>query len=96
MTKTFFDSPALQGRSKNWPSYFHAIPKRIVAIKQVTSDLPFGPRIICLPRAEFEVCVNSHGAVSAIADDGRLLGLKPDEFVVIEWHPFPEEEPMCK
>jgi hypothetical protein len=28
---------------------------------------------------------NSHGAVAAILDDGRKLGVKPDEFEVVEF-----------
>ncbi len=35
---------------------------------------------------EYYVSVNSLGAVSAIFDNGTCLGLKPDEFEVIEFH----------
>lgn len=55
---------------------------RIRLRHQVSSDLPE----ICRPRlriAEGAVCVaemNQHGAVSARTPEGRLLGIRPDEF----------------
>jgi hypothetical protein len=55
--------------------------------KTVTSDYPFdAARIRAKMDQEYEVWVNAHGAVAAILPSGELLGLKPYEFEVIEWH----------
>lgn len=42
--------------------------------------------LLCIQGNEYYVWVNSYGAVSAILPNGEQLGLKPDEFEVIEWH----------
>lgn len=74
--------------------YQTKIPLKVKMVQTVMSDLPF-----FLPEAkesdypvavggnEYYVSVNSYGAVTAIFDDGRQLGLKPGEFEVIEFHP---------
>lgn len=33
----------------------------------------------------YHTTVNSHGAVCGICDNGQALGVKPDEFEVVEW-----------
>lgn len=38
----------------------------------------------------YEAWTNSHGAVCAICANGELLGLKPHEFEVVEWHEEPK------
>lgn len=38
------------------------------------------------PTAPLIVRANSHGAISACFEDGSSLGLKPEEFVVTQFH----------
>lgn len=79
-------SPALLVQHKDYPREWHGrIPKRIRLQLSVTSGIPYlhaeAPK-----GASYDVWVNSHGAVSAILEDSKLLGLRPTEFKVIEWH----------
>ncbi len=55
--------------------------KRVVLLKDVRGDFPFAHNIIA-PAGVYTPQLNPHGAVSVIANDGQLLGIKPDEF---EW-----------
>ncbi len=55
--------------------------RRIVLLKEVRGDFPIGHNTIAsagvyLPK------LNRHGAVSVVASNGELLGIKPNEF---EW-----------
>ncbi len=52
-------------------------------LRQVKSDLPFGPRLVAEPRlySPAEIDINPHGAVS-VKIDGEWLGIKPEE---MEW-----------
>lgn len=86
--------PALSYRSRHYPErYGSRVPRRvrITASPGVTPDLPlaFLPEnkgMVCRFGEEFDVSTNSHGAVAAIFPDGRQLGLRPDEFEVIDWY----------
>jgi hypothetical protein len=52
--------------------------------KTVIPDVPFcGPDMVAHFGQEYDVVLNQHGAVSIEFGD-RILGLKPDEFDVIE------------
>ncbi len=83
------DSPALQKQSEHYPIYFDGrVPLRVRMLDTVSSELPFGPQNVAYSGGEFECWVNSHGAV-AVFIDGELLGVKPDEFKVLEWHQTP-------
>lgn len=89
--KTSLDSPALKVRSELYPASWHQrVPKRIVMAKTVRSDFEFivtrEKRMIAQIGVEYDCWVNSNGAVCAILEDGDLLGVKPYEFEVIEWH----------
>ncbi len=87
--KTASESPALFGKSKHYPKrYAGKVPSKIRMIKTVHSDIAFFvPRKIlwAYELQEYECWVNCHGAVVAITADGEL-GVKPDEFVVVEYH----------
>lgn len=86
-------SPALEKRSELYPASWHdRVPKRIRMAKTVRSDVPVFlkghssfPDITAHNGIEYDCWVNSHGAVVAILDD-EMLGVKPYEFEVIEWH----------
>lgn len=92
--QTSNDSPALRVRSEHYPASWHdRVPKRIKMAKAVRSDLRFPPFLTARKDAEYPCWVNSHGAVAAILEDGRNLGVKPYEFEVVEWHePVPAKQ----
>jgi hypothetical protein len=82
-------SAALDHQSEHYPASWHGrVPKRVRMAKMVGSDMPMliSPAMTAHKGQEYEVWVNSHGAVAAILPDGRRLGLRPYEFEVIEWH----------
>lgn len=86
--KTASESPALFGQSRHYPKrYAGQVPSKIRMIKTVHSDMAFflRPIIWAYEMQEYECWVNCHGAVVAITGDGEL-GVKPDEFVVVEYH----------
>lgn len=60
-------------------------PKRVRILKRVISEILTRPSLWANPGEEYECDVNPHGAVSIRFLDGNLLGVKPDEFEVIEW-----------
>lgn len=88
MSTTTLDSPALQHRSKHYPERYNGrVPKRVRIDQTVKSDqlaALFGQAMIAHP-GEYDAWVNSHGAVAIILPNGNL-GVKPDEFEVVEWH----------
>jgi hypothetical protein len=58
-------------------------------VKTVRSDVLLrvcaGGSLVAFRHHDYDAWVNQHGAVAAILSGGEL-GLKPDEFEVIEWH----------
>ena len=61
------------------------IPARVKMLKDVHSDLPFiKPALVVYRGFEYEVSCNPFGALSAYVNNEQL-GLKPDEFEVVEW-----------
>ncbi len=86
---------AMIQRSEHYPTKYNGkVPLKVKMLETVTTDLPL---IVLqmqdnenIPMAisgnEYYVNVNSHGAVSAIFEDGQLLGLKSNEFEVVEFH----------
>lgn len=94
MTKT--DSPALTERSEYYPrGWGERVPKLVRVTRRVYSDVPkfyWKPPSVLLRGSIVECWVNKHGAVSGRCTNGQLLGLKPDEFEVVEWHEDDEEE----
>ncbi len=80
-------SPALKIQEESYPASWHGkIPARIRMDKTVVSELPFDPkRLRAVDGCTYDAYVNSYGAVCAIFEDGRMLGLKPYEFTVVVW-----------
>ncbi len=87
--KTASESPALFGKSRHYPKrWCGQVPKKIRMIKTACSDLLIfnrQPILWAYEMQEYECWVNCHGAVTAITPEGGL-GVKPDEFVVVEYH----------
>lgn len=90
--KTPNDSLALKWQSDTYPKRFLGnVPKRVKVIKNTGSDFDEilkanGKSPVRVYKGQmFDVIVNSLGAVTALIGDDEL-GLKPDEFEVIEWH----------
>lgn len=94
--KKALESPSLIKKSTEkgklaWPARFgDKVPLKVLMKETVTSDIPMVlpsvPGLLCIQGNEYHVWVNSYGAVSAILPNGKLLGLKPREFEVTEWH----------
>ena len=73
-----------------YPKQWHnQVPLKVKMNQRVASDFPaiFKPSVECIKGEHYYCWVNSYGALSAILPDGEKLGLKPDEFEVIEFHP---------
>lgn len=80
--------PAVNDRKldKGYP-FGDKYPTTIRVKKYVRSDFAFLESSPAHAKAgqELPAWTNSYGAVSAILPDGRMLGLYPNEFEVIEW-----------
>jgi hypothetical protein len=90
--KKHLESPALTGIfSRTYPAHFNRlVPRKIRMLKHVTSDLPaFLPRVGLAKAGEvYYASTSRNGAVCAILPGGKMIGVKPDEFEVVEWsHP---------
>jgi hypothetical protein len=80
-------SPALESKSEHYPAeYLGRVPKRVRMLRTVRSEWPFSAHRGAYKGDEYDADVNRHGAVSVYVEDGGLLGVKPGEFEVIEWH----------
>lgn len=87
------DCPALHKRSETYP-FGEKVPLFVLMLKTVTADpmpvlgfstCPNGVPPIALIGQRLPAWTNSHGAVAVVLQDGELLGVKPDEFEVVEW-----------
>jgi hypothetical protein len=82
------DCPALHARhiDKGYP-FGDRIPSKIRMIKTVASDFAFLGNVPppCIVSEVYPAWTNSYGAVSAVHPNGQKLGVKPDEFEVVEW-----------
>lgn len=89
------DCPAMRLQSKDYPARFMGrVPKTIRMRRTVQADwplraLPEYQSLIAEHGMSYPAYTNSHGAVCAVLDDGRKLGVKPDEFEITEWHDRP-------
>lgn len=85
-------SMALKYQSPHYPErYHHRVPWKVRMLKTVRPDFAFllkDPRLANVG-AVYECTVNSHGAVAVILPNGEELGVKPDEFEVVDWHGAP-------
>jgi hypothetical protein len=82
-------SPALFDQSEHYPQRYEGqVPLKVKMVSTVTEDLPWRSEkpIRCYDRSEYYVRVNKYGAVTALLQNGNRLGLKPGEFMVVEWH----------
>ena len=80
------DSPALTEQSEHYPaSWGGKVPLRVRMEVTVISEIP-GEQCSAVVGREYDAWVNSYGALSAILEDGEMLGLKPHEFTVTAWH----------
>lgn len=59
------------------------VPARVRVLKEQFGDGPF--RGAGVPAGEHDCRCNKWGAVSVSARDGKLLGLRPDEFEPVAW-----------
>ena len=82
------DCPALSCRwqDKGYP-FGNRIPLTIKFTQTVRPDFPMSADRTAEGHEGdmFPAWTNSYGAVSALMPDGKLLGVKPNEFVVTEW-----------
>lgn len=63
----------------------HEALTHIRLTKRMTGDFPIGHTTIAEPGV-YEAHLNPHGAVSIVAGNGKLLGLKPGEFEWVATH----------
>ncbi len=85
-------SPALHNQSDVYPERYNGrVPLRVKMLMDVGPDLPWyiemikAKTVTAVAGQEYEVYVNSHGAVMAVIGN-EMLGLRPDEFEVTAWH----------
>lgn len=77
----YYKTAALQSNHGSCPRPKY-IPKRVLVLHTVSSDIPGGPRI---GTGEYDVECNPLGAVSVKTTSGKMLGLRLSEFEVLEW-----------
>jgi len=83
---TAADSPALTVQNHGYPpEWKRRVPLSVRVQRTVSSDLPY-VEAQAAKGVTYPVWVNSNGAVSAILPNGEALGLKPQEFNVVDWH----------
>jgi len=103
MSDDIIDCPALHQQSANYP-FGRRVPKTVRMLRHVTPDPMPGIGLAYLdqgkpiPEATAEALIpvwtNSYGAVAAVLPDGQRLGLKPDEFEVVEWIDLDPPDPL--
>lgn len=91
--ETILDCPAMHSQSEDYPTRFMGrVPKTIRMRRAVQADEPMRSLseewrgVIAEHGMLYPAYTNSHGAVSAVLDDGKKLGVKPDEFEIVTWH----------
>jgi hypothetical protein len=58
------------------------IKGKVILINKVTGDWPFNN--VMAPAGVYDAYVNPYGAVSVMATNGEMLGVKPNEFKWLE------------
>ncbi len=92
--ENIIDCPALHEKSKLYP-FGDRVPKKVKMLKTAMSDPvplfmqlhkrePIKP-LVASCDSTLDCWTNKHGAV-AVLINGEKLGVKPDEFEIIEWH----------
>jgi len=86
-------SPALKYKSPGYPVRFEGqVPKMVQMTKTVYSDIPLPGMPYARCGEVHWVSVNSHGAVTVLFSENKELGVKSDEFEVVEYHKTMEPE----
>ena len=91
------ESSALSWRDSSYPACYRGrVPWKIRVLKEIKSDIPAiwaikpnDPATVLHSGDIVECRVNMYGAVAGIRANGELLGLKPGEFEVIQFHGEP-------
>lgn len=87
------DCPALHERchGKGYP-FGERVPSKIRMTCSVSSDFAFLPNAAppAFVSLTYDAWTNSYGAVAAVMENGKKLGVKPGEFEVVEWHNLSE------
>ncbi len=92
MSTTPRGGSALQNQSEHYPESFGGrVPKRIRMLRTVTVVWQLAmlqpDQDGFVERSEvYEATTNVYGAVSAYSRTGQPVGVKPDEFEVVEWY----------
>lgn len=60
------------------------VPSRVRLNRRVRGDFPIGHQT-CADAGDYDCECNQYGAVTIMAQNGRLLGLKFDEFEPLAW-----------
>jgi len=68
----------LEHRPPKW------VPSRVRLKTDVCGDPPFGSKIIAYA-GEHDCYANGYGAISVIASNGKLVGVRPKEFDPLGW-----------
>lgn len=97
-TENQIDCPALHKRSNSYP-FGNRVPRTVLMLKAVTADpmpgigLSYikGDAPVAKEGQTYPVWTNSHGAVTAVMENGIRLGLRPAEFEVDSWHDLAAE-----
>lgn len=58
--------------------------RRIILMRDIHGDFPF--QHVCAPAGVHDAYMNPYGAVSVIATNGEMLGIKPNEFEWLDDH----------
>lgn len=92
------DCPALHERRDGYP-FGDRVPRKVRMRKTVIADpMPVvgfamckdGMPPVALINQVLPAWTSSHGAVLVVLADGQKLGVKPDEFEVVDWHDLPK------
>lgn len=85
MTELTFDECAADFYESCFKGYTPLfVPSRVRIKSLVRGDFPIGHKSI-VELGEYDCQSNKWGAVSVLAQDGRLLGIKPNELQILAW-----------
>lgn len=87
---TPFGSPALSVRSPAYPQRWEGkVPLRVVMVEKACCLRMWVGKIkqpTALQGTIFDVWVDWNGSVLALFESGEVMGLRPHEYRVVEWH----------
>ena len=93
--KAFLEARKAQrtGEGDGRPAF---VPSRVHVTRNLYGEVPlFGGRDRCfrVMMGEHDCTSNAYGAISVVAENGKPLGLRPHEFVILDWTPNPHLTP---